>query len=299
MSTYHIPALLNESILGLNIKPDGDYVDVTYGGGGHSKEILRHLKQGKLFALDQDKDALQNKIDDDRLTLIHGNFSYLKNYLRFYKLNQVDGIIADLGISFHQVDQLSRGFSFKSDAKIDMRMNNNSGFTAAYVLNEYDAARLTNIFKEYGELNQAWKIAQTLIEERKTNKFSNIGHLVTCLAKFAPKKMENKFFAKVFQALRIEVNQEIESLKEFLLSANTLLKKGARLVVISYHSLEDRLVKNYIKSGNFNGNIDKDLYGNFLVPFTAVNRKVIMPSEDEIHSNPRSRSAKLRIAEKN
>jgi 16S rRNA (cytosine1402-N4)-methyltransferase len=299
MCAYHIPALLQESISGLDIKPNGDYVDVTYGGGGHSKEILKYLKKGRLFSFDQDAEALKNEIDDDRLTLIHSNFKYIKNFLKFYGAEQVDGILADLGISFYQVDELSRGFSFKSDAEIDMRMNKNSEFTAAHILNEYGAEKLSNIFKEYGELSNSWKIAQAIITARTSCKFEKIGQLVGIIQKFAPKKMENKFYAKVFQALRIEVNQEMEALKEFLLQTAQVLKKGGRLVVISYHSLEDRLVKNFIRSGNFEGTIDKDIYGNYEVPFSIVNKKIIIPSDSEINLNPRSRSAKLRIAERN
>jgi len=299
MCAYHIPALLNESITGLEIKPNGDYVDVTYGGGGHSKEILKKLNNGRLFSFDQDKDAFDNAVDDQKLTLIHGNFRFIKNFLRFYGIKQVDGIIADLGISFHQVDEMSRGFSFKSDAEIDMRMNTNSEFKASNIINEYPADKLAFVLNNYGELHNGWKIAQTILEARAKNKLVNIGELVNLLEKFAPKRMENKFFAKVFQALRIEVNKEMEALKEFLEQTPELLKKGGRLVVISYHSLEDRLVKNFMKSGNFEGKIDTDVYGHFETPFSLVNRKVIIPSETEVNINTRSRSAKLRIAEKN
>jgi len=299
MNPYHIPALLSESISGLDIKSNGHYVDATYGGGGHSKEILKHLKKGQLFSFDQDEEALKNKIDDDRLTLVHSNFRYMKNFLRLYKVEKVDGILADLGISFHQVDELERGFSFKSDAEIDMRMNKNSKITAAHILNTYEPEKLAFILKEYGELNNGWKIAQALIEARSINKFERIGQLVTVLEKFAPKKMENKFFAKVFQSLRIEVNEEMEALKDFLTQTSMLLKKGGRLVVISYHSLEDRLVKNFIRSGKFEGEIEKDIYGNYEVPFSMITKKIIVPSESEVNLNPRSRSAKLRIAERN
>ncbi len=298
MCAYHIPALLSESISGLNIKPGGDYVDATFGGGGHSKEILKRINKGRLIAFDQDTEAFQNKLDDKRFNLIHGNFRYIKNFLRFYGFDQIDGIIADLGISFHQIDESKRGFSFKSDAEIDMRMNKNSSFTAAHILNEYDTERLANIFKEYGELNSSWKMSEAIVNSRKIASFKNIGQLISILEKFAPKRMEQKFYAKVFQALRIEVNQEVESLKEFLESMPDLLKSGGRLVIISYHSLEDRLVKNFIKSGNLKGEIVKDIYGNFSSPFFQINRKIIIPSEDEIKINPRSRSAKLRIAER-
>jgi 16S rRNA (cytosine1402-N4)-methyltransferase len=271
---------------------------VTYGGGGHSREILNYLKKGKVYAFDQDKDAFINKINDKKLVLIHGNFRFVKNFLRYYGIDQVDGIIADLGISFHQVDEFSRGFSFKSDSEIDMRMNRNSDMMAAQILNEYDAGKLAHIFKEYGELNQSWKIAQTIIEYRGNHKLEKTGQLVKILERFAPPKTENKFYAKVFQAIRIELNQEIEALKEFLLSTVSLVKTGGRLVIISYHSLEDRLVKNFMKSGNFEGEIEKDIYGRFDTPFVMVNKKIIVPSDEEINLNPRSRSAKLRIAEK-
>jgi len=299
MLEYHIPALLNESITGLNIKPDGIYVDVTYGGGGHSKEILNQIKSGKLIAFDQDEEALKNKIDDDRIMLIHSNYRYIKNFLKYNGIEQVDGILADLGISFHQVDELSRGFSFKSEAEIDMRMNKNAKIKASDILNDYDENKLSSVFKEYGELNNAWNITQSIIENRKAQKILKITQLVQILGKFAPRNAENKFFAKVFQALRIEVNQEMESLKEFLKASEFLLKKEGRLVVISYHSLEDRLVKNFMRSGNFEGEIEKDVFGNFKVPFNQVNKKIIVPNEMEISKNPRSRSAKMRIAEKN
>ena len=298
MSAYHIPALLKESITGLNVKPDGKYVDVTYGGGGHSKEILNNLKKGKLFAFDQDEEALNNKIDDKRLILIHANFKFVKNFLRYYNIKQVDGIIADLGISFHQVDESKRGFSFKSDDEIDMRMNRNATLKATEILNNYETEHLARIFKEYGELNQAWRIAQSITDARSKRKLEKAADLLKIIEKFASPKMENKFYAKVFQALRIELNQEIGALKEFLLASTDMLKTGGRLVVISYHSLEDRLVKNFMKSGNFDGDIEKDVYGRFSTPFELVNKKIIVPSDEEVSINPRSRSAKMRIAEK-
>lgn len=298
MVTYHIPALLQECIEGLKIKPDGVYVDVTFGGGGHSREIIKHLNKGTLVAFDQDKDAFKNKIEQDNFILVHSNYRYIKNFLAYHGFNKVDGILADLGISFHQVDEASRGFSFKSDAKIDMRMNKAGGKTAADLLNEYDEKELAAIFREYGELKNAWSIAKTIVAERKNKPFKNIIGLVDVLEKFAPKKTEQKFYAKVFQALRIEVNNEIDALKEFLESTTDLLNTEGRLVVISYHSLEDRLVKNFIRSGNTEGKVEKDIYGNFDTPFKQVNRKIITPSEEEIKNNPRSRSAKLRIAAK-
>ncbi|MDF1548946.1 MAG: 16S rRNA (cytosine(1402)-N(4))-methyltransferase RsmH [Bacteroidales bacterium] len=298
MVNYHIPALLQESISGLNIKPDGVYVDVTFGGGGHSREILKPLNTGKLIAFDQDKDAFKNTIEDNNFMLIHSNYRYIKNFLRFYGFNKVDGILADLGISFHQVDDASRGFSFKSDAAIDMRMNNIAEKTAADILNEYSEKELLKVFKEYGELKNAWQITKKIIENRKQQPFKRINQLISAIENMAPKKFENKFYAKVFQALRIEVNGEMEALKEFLESTTKLLNPNGRLVIISYHSLEDRIVKNFIRSGNVNGTIEKDVYGNFETPFKQINKKIIIPSEAEVNENPRSRSAKLRIAEK-
>jgi len=298
MVNYHIPALLQECISGLNIKPDGVYVDVTFGGGGHSKEILKHLKTGTLIAFDQDKDAFKNKLKQENFLLIHSNYRYIKNFLRFHGFNKVDGILADLGISFHQVDEASRGFSFKSEAAIDMRMNKTAGKTAADLLNSYDEKELAKILREYGELKNAWSIAKAIVAEKNIKAFKNISHLVETLKKFAPKKAEHKFYAKVFQALRIEVNNEMDALKDFLESTIDLLNTEGRLAVISYHSLEDRLVKNFIRSGNFSGNIEKDIYGNFEAPLKQVNKRIIIPEEEEINSNPRSRSAKLRIAEK-
>lgn len=298
MVNYHIPALLQESISGLKIKPDGVYVDVTFGGGGHSREILKPLNTGKLIAFDQDKDAFKNTIEDNNFMLIHSNYRYIKNFLRFYGFNKVDGILADLGISFHQVDDASRGFSFKSDAAIDMRMNNIAKKTAADILNEYSEKELLKVFKEYGELKNAWQITKKIIENRKEQPFKRINQLISAIENMAPKKFENKFYAKVFQALRIEVNGEMEALKEFLESTTKLLNPNGRLVIISYHSLEDRIVKNFIRSGNVNGTIEKDVYGNFETPFKQINKKIITPSEAEVNENPRSRSAKLRIAEK-
>lgn len=298
MINYHIPALLQESISGLNIKPDGVFVDVTFGGGGHSKEILKNLVDGKLIAFDQDKDAFNNKIESENFSLIHSNYRYIKNFLRFYGFNKVDGILADLGISFHQVDEASRGFSFKADADIDMRMNNSATKTAADILNEYTENELLKIFREYGELKNAWQLTKKILEFRNQQPFKKINQLLDAIGKLAPKKMENKFYAKVFQALRIEVNHEMEALQDFLASTADLLNPGGRLVVISYHSLEDRYVKNFIRSGNFEGTIEKDIYGNFETPFKQINKKIITPSDEEINNNPRSRSAKLRIAEK-
>lgn len=298
MVEYHIPALLQECISGLNIKPDGVYVDVTFGGGGHSREIIKHLKSGTLIAFDQDKDAFKNKLENKNFLLIHSNYRYIKNFLKFYGFDKVDGILADLGISFHQVDEATRGFSFKSDAAIDMRMNKTASKTAADLLNVCDEKELTKIFREYGELKNAWSVAKAIVAERNNEPFKNISQFVKVLERFAPKKAENKFYAKVFQALRIEVNNEMDALKDFLASTSDVLNPEGRLVVLSYHSLEDRLVKNFIRSGDFSGKIEKDIYGNFEAPFSQVNKKIIIPNEDEINRNPRSRSAKLRIAEK-
>jgi 16S rRNA (cytosine1402-N4)-methyltransferase len=298
MSLYHVPALLKESIEGLNIKPDGIYVDVTYGGGGHSTEILKHLNKGRLIAFDQDEDAFKNRINDKRFMLIHSNYRYIKNYLKYFGILKVDGIIADLGISFHQVDEIERGFSFRADADIDMRMNKKGKITSADILNDYDEKELIRIVRDYGELNNAYQIAKVIIENRNVEKFQKTNQLVHVLSKFAPKNAENKFFAKIFQALRIEVNNEMESLKDLLKAGELLLSKGGRLVIISYHSLEDRLVKNFIRSGNFGGEIEKDIYGNFETALNQLVKKPIVPSEKEIKENPRSRSAKLRIAEK-
>ncbi|MFN8256835.1 MAG: 16S rRNA (cytosine(1402)-N(4))-methyltransferase RsmH [Bacteroidales bacterium] len=299
MSTYHIPALLSESINALDIKADGVYVDVTFGGGGHSSEILKKLKNGKLIAFDQDEEALENAFEDKRLTLVHSNFRYVKNFLKYYKIDKVDGIIADLGISFNQVDKVARGFSFKTGVDLDMRMNSRAKVSAAEILNSYDENRLTSIIREFGELHNANLISKTIVENRVGQRIDKSDQLIKMLIKYAPKNAENKFFAKVFQALRIEVNNEMDALKEFLVSCEEIIAKGGRLVVISYHSLEDRLVKNYMKAGNFTGETEKDVYGKFSVPFSVVNKKPLVPDMQEIQINPRSRSAKLRIAEKN
>ncbi len=298
MNKYHIPALLNESIDGLNIKPDGIYVDVTFGGGGHSKEILKRLESGTLIAFDQDSDTFKNKIEHDNFFFIHSNYRYLKNFMQFHNVSRVDGILADLGISFHQVDKKERGFSFMSDADLDMRMNTNAEKTASDILNNYSPEELTNIFELYGELRNARDVAQAIVKERNKHYLKNIGQLLDIISKFTSKNAENKFFAKVFQAIRIELNEEMESLKDLLSASADLLKPGGRLVILSYHSLEDRLVKNFIRSGTFSGHVETDIYGRFEKPFKAVNKKVICPDNEEIKRNKRARSAKLRIAEK-
>ncbi|MEO2062500.1 MAG: 16S rRNA (cytosine(1402)-N(4))-methyltransferase RsmH [Christiangramia sp.] len=295
---YHNPVLLKESVDGLNIQPGGVYVDVTFGGGGHSREILNRLgENGKLFAFDQDKDALENAIKDSRFTLINENFRFLKRFLRFYGVKQVDGILGDFGVSSHQFNEAERGFSTRFDAKLDMRMDQTSKLSAYEVINEYDETQLRDIFYEYGELKNAPKLARTIVHERKDSPIENSDKLNEILKPLLFKGRENKILAQIYQAIRIEVNQEIEVLKEFLLQTEEILKPGGRLSLISYHSLEDRLVKRYIRSGMFKGEPEKDMFGNISVPFKKVG-KLIVPSNEEIKENNRARSAKLRIAQK-
>lgn len=290
--------MLNECIEGLNINPDGLYVDVTFGGGGHSREILKHLHDGRLFAFDQDTDALSNTIEDDRFKLIDKNFRFMKNFLQLYQGLPADGILADLGISSHQIDEPSRGFSIRFEAPLDLRMNTTKPLNAADVINGYDESQLRSIFWQYGELKNASRIARTLVESRNTTPLATTTQLKQCLERLAPRGKENKFFAQIFQALRIEVNDELGALKEMLQQSIEVLKPGGRLVIMSYHSLEDRLVKNFLKSGNFEGLQEKDFYGNLIVPFKNITRKPITASAKELETNNRSRSAKLRIAEK-
>jgi 16S rRNA (cytosine1402-N4)-methyltransferase len=295
---YHNPVLLNETVDGLNIVEDGVYVDVTFGGGGHSKEILKRLgEKGKLYAFDQDPDALENTIDDDRFTLIHENFRYLKRFLRFYGVKQADGVLADFGVSSHQFDVAERGFSIRFEAELDMRMNQKSALSAYHVVNEYDEEQLRQVLWQYGELRQAPAMARVIVAARNLEPIKTSEHLKTVLKQFLNHKKENKVLAQIFQAIRIEVNQEIEVLKEFLLQTQEVLKPGGRLSVISYHSLEDRLVKRFIRNGLFEGEPERDVFGNFEVPFKKVGGLVI-PSKEEIKLNNRARSAKLRIAEK-
>ncbi|MBO7277095.1 MAG: 16S rRNA (cytosine(1402)-N(4))-methyltransferase RsmH [Bacteroidales bacterium] len=295
---YHIPVMLNECIEGLNIKPDGVYIDLTFGGGGHSREILKHLsEEGSLFAFDQDSDAVKNAIDDDRFTLIEDNFCNLTNQLKLYRITQVDGILADLGISSHQIDCAERGFSTRYDADLDLRMNRKQVLTAADVVNTYTYEQLKKIFATYGELSNAHQIAKK-IESSQIEGIKTTNQLKDVLQSLAPRGKENKFFAQVFQALRIEVNGEIDVLQKMLEQTAPLLSKDGRLVVMSYHSLEDRLVKNYMKAGNCDGNVEKDFFGNVLNDLELVNRKPITASDEELIANPRSRSAKLRIAKK-
>ena len=293
---YHNPVLLKESIDGLNIKPDGVYVDVTFGGGGHSREILSRLNEnGKLFAFDQDEDAKSNAIDDPRFTLIPQNFRFVKRYLRFYGIKKVDGILADLGVSSHQFDVAERGFSTRFDANLDMRMNQSGELSAFDVINKYDEEKLTNVLFNYSELRNAKDIAKRIVEARDAEKIKTSFQLKEILAVFVPKSQEHKVLAQIFQGIRIEVNQEIEALKEFLLQVPELLNEGGRLSVLSYHSLEDRLVKRFIRSGLFEGEPVKDFYGNVTVPLKKVG-KMVIPSFQEIKKNSRARSAKLRIA---
>ena len=295
---YHNPVLLKESVDGLGIKPDGIYVDVTFGGGGHSREILSRLgPQGKLFAFDQDQDALANAIDDERFVLINENFRFLKRFLRFYGAKNVDGILGDLGVSSHQFDVPERGFSTRFDAELDMRMNQKSDLNAYKVVNEYDDANLKRVFYDYGELKNAPALARTIVEAREIHPIKTTDELKEVLAKFLPEKVRNKVLAQIYQAIRIEVNQEMDVLKEFLEQSLEILKPEGRLSVISYHSLEDRLVKRFIKNGMFEGEPEKDFFGNFSVPFKSIG-KLIIPNAAEIKMNNRARSAKLRIAEK-
>lgn len=298
-NTYHTPALLNESIDGLNIMPSGVYVDVTFGGGGHSREILKRLgDQGRLIAFDQDKDAFRNSIPDPRFTLVHGNFRFLKNFLRFYNVDSIDGLIADLGVSSHHFDESSRGFSFRFKGDLDMRMNQNANISAADILNEYTADKLSDIFYRYGELKNSRKIVASIVKFRESQKIKKTDEFLSILEPYTRRDKEKKVLAQAFQALRIEVNKEMDTLTDMLRQALQVMKPEGRISVISYHSLEDRLVKNFFKTGNFEGRLEKDFYGNSLTPFRLVNRKVIVPSDEEQKANPRSRSAKLRIAEK-
>lgn len=304
-NSYHDPVLLHETMGVLDIRPDGVYVDVTFGGGGHSRRILEALgEKGRLFAFDRDADAAQVAENDPvfkndaRFTFIGENFRYLKNHLRFHKAVPVNGILADLGVSSHQFDTPQRGFSIRTDGPLDMRMDRNGGLTAAMVLNTYPQERLADIFYRYGEISIARRLALEVEKERNRTEFLHTAQAVDFFKAFAPRGRENKFLAMVFQALRIEVNGEMENLQDFLLQSVDLLDTGGRLAVISYHSLEDRLVKNFMKSGNLRGEIEKDFYGNNLSPFEPVVRKAIVPEEEEIVRNSRSRSAKLRVAKK-
>lgn len=298
-TTYHIPVLLTQSVDGLITRPEGTYVDVTFGGGGHSREILRRLSpDGHLLSFDQDEDAERNIVDDQRFTFVRSNFRYLRNFLRYHQVEEVDGILADLGVSSHHFDDSERGFSFRFDGALDMRMNKRAGMTAADIVNTYDEERLANVFYLFGELKNSRKLAAALAKARTSQPIATIGQFLDVVKPLFGREREKKELAKVFQALRIEVNHEMDALKEMLAAATQALRPGGRLVVITYHSLEDRLVKNLMKTGNVEGKEDKDFFGRVNTPFRLVNNKVIVPDQDEVERNPRSRSAKLRIAEK-
>ncbi len=297
--SYHVPVLLQESLEGMNITPEGTYVDVTFGGGGHSREILRRLgAEGHLYGFDQDADAEQNIPADSRFTFVRSNFRYLYNFMRYHQVaGEVDGLLADLGVSSHHFDDQERGFSFRFDGDLDMRMNTRAGKTAADIVNTYTEEALADVFYLYGELKISRKLAAVIAKSRAVKKITTIGELLEVVKPFIGKDKEKKFLAQVFQALRIEVNDEMRALKEMLQGTLKVLKPEGRLVVITYHSLEDRLVKNFLKTGNFEGKAEKDFFGNVNSPFRLVNTKVIVPTDAEIKRNPRSRSAKLRIAE--
>lgn len=297
--TYHVPVLMKDSVDGLNISSGGIYVDVTFGGGGHSREILSRLDaDGHLYSFDQDADAEKNIINDGRLTFVRSNFRYLKNWMRYYGVDHIDGLLADLGVSSHHFDDESRGFSFRFDAPLDMRMNKRDGTTAADVVNTYDEERLADVFYLYGELKNSRKIAAALVKARATRKIATTHDFIGAVESLFRREREKKDMAKLFQALRIEVNNEMTALKEMLKAATELLRPGGRLSVITYHSLEDRIVKNVMKTGNPEGKMKQDFYGRVETPFVLINNKVITPGEEELENNPRSRSAKLRIAEK-
>ena len=299
IDTYHVPVLLDESINGLNLHPDGVYIDVTFGGGGHSREILRRLPQGsRLFSFDQDADAERNIVDDDRFTFVRSNFRYLKNWMHYYEIDHIDGLLADLGVSSHHFDDESRGFSFRFDAPLDMRMNKRADKTAADIVAEYDEEALADIFYLYGELKNSRRIASALVKARQQHAIATTQDFLHVVEPFFKREREKKDMARLFQALRIEVNHEMEALKEMLAAAPQLLAPGGRLSVITYHSLEDRIVKNVMKTGNAEGKMIQDFYGRIETPYRLVNNKVIVPTDEEQQRNPRSRSAKLRIAEK-
>lgn len=294
---YHTPALLSECIEGLSIKPGGVYVDCTFGGGGHSKAILDCLgPDGRLFGFDQDADAIANSLDDPRFTFVHGNFRYLSNFMDYFGVTEVDGILADLGVSFHHFDEADRGFSFRFEGELDMRMNQKSARSASTVINTYSEEQLAEVFYLYGELHNSRKLARAIANRRSSGEIKTIAEFSELMKPFFPREKEKKELSKLFQAIRIEVNDEMAALKELLLQSVMVLGKESRLVVLTYHSLEDRLVKNFVKSGNFEGKLEKDFYGNVIAPLRAVNNKVIVASEEEVCQNPRSRSAKLRVA---
>lgn len=297
--TYHVPVLLNESIEGMNLHDGGIYVDVTFGGGGHSAEILRRMGDAShLYSFDQDLDAMENAYEDARFTFVRSNFRYLKNFMRYYGRTEIHALLADLGVSSHHFDEAERGFSFRFNAPLDMRMNKKAGVTAAHVVNLYSEEQLADVFYFYGELKNSRKLASVLCQARQSAPIETIEQLLTLVRPLYGRDREKKELAKVFQALRIEVNHEMNALKEMITAAAELLSAGGRLVIITYHSLEDRIVKNFMKTGNFEGKVEKDFYGNVQTPFRMIQSKVITPTEEELARNPRSRSAKLRIAEK-
>ena len=298
-TTYHVPVLLNESIDGLNIKSDGIYVDVTFGGGGHSREILRRLgPKGRLYGFDQDSDAEGNIPNDERFTFVRSNFRYLKNWMRYYEVEKIDGLLADLGVSSHHFDDETRGFSFRWDSPLDMRMNKRAGVTAADFINKAEEEKIADVLYLYGEIRQARRIASQIVKARSEKPLLTTGDLLKVVQPLMPHNREKKDLARVFQALRIEINHGMDALKEMLLAASEVLAEGGRLSVITYHSLEDRIVKNVMKAGNVEGKIEQDFYGRISSPFRSVNSKVIVPSDQEQQTNPRSRSAKLRVAER-
>ena len=298
-SVYHIPALLDACMAGLAVQPDGTYVDVTFGGGGHSRAILERLgDKGRLYAFDQDEDACVNRIEDNRFTFVRSNFRFLKNFMHYYNVEKIDGLLADLGVSFHHFDASERGFSFRFDGALDMRMNRRARTTAADIIESYTQEQLSDIFYLYGELRSARKIAGAVVSARRVQKIDTTTRLVEVVSPYIDKRQEKKELAQLFQALRIEVNQEMEALRRMLLSACELVRPGGRIAILTYHSLEDRLVKNFFKTGNFEGRVEKDFFGRIESPLRPVNNKVIVPDDDEVIRNPRARSAKLRIAEK-
>ena len=298
-SVYHIPALLDACMAGLAVQPDGTYVDVTFGGGGHSRAILERLgDKGRLYAFDQDEDACVNRIEDNRFTFVRSNFRFLKNFMRYYDVDSIDGLLADLGVSFHHFDASERGFSFRFDGALDMRMNRRARTTAADIIESYTQEQLSDIFYLYGELRSARKIAGAVVSARRVQKIDTTTRLVEVVSPYIDKRQAKKELAQLFQALRIEVNQEMEALRRMLLSACELVRPGGRIAILTYHSLEDRLVKNFFKTGNFEGRVEKDFFGRIESPLRPVNNKVIVPDDDEVIRNPRARSAKLRIAEK-
>ena len=296
---YHIPALLEECLEGLNISPNGTYVDVTFGGGGHSRGIIENLgEEGRLFSFDQDSDAEKNIIDDKRFTFVKSNFRFLKNFMQYHNVDEVDGIIADLGVSFHHFDEADRGFSFRFDGKLDMRMNRKGGKSASEIINRYPEDKIADILYYYGEMRNARRIASAIVKRRENKSIETTSDFLSVIKDLVNPKQEKKELAQIFQALRIEVNDEMASLKTMLMQSAKILKPGGRMVVLTYHSLEDRIVKDFFKFGNFEGKAEKDFFGRVIAPLKQVNNKVIIPSEEEIERNPRSRSAKLRIAEK-